>query len=151
MFSSGFSEVNEESDPGLTAVVSDSDGLPTVPLAEHPILDLAEFQLLEDQVDNPLVARTFAGDFAKLWAKRYELLSTAIERGDVAGALNAVLSVRTSSMMVGAVRLSVLAARLEERIRRGELRAARPLLTEVAECGYVTVQELKDSYVLRND
>lgn len=151
MFSSGSSEVNQDSDPGHTGAVGDSNGQSVVPLAEHPILDLAEFQLLEDQVDNPLVARTFAGDFAKLWTKRYELLATAVERGDVAAALNAVLSVRTSSIMVGAVRLSVLAAQLEEMIRRSELREARPLLEEVAECGYLTVQELKDSYVLRND
>ncbi len=151
MFSSCSSEVNEDSDPSHHGSVDDSNGLPIVPLAEHPILDLAEFQLLEDQVDNPLIARTFAGDFAKLWAKRYEILATAVERGDVAAALNAVLSLRTSSMMVGGVRLAVLAAQLEERIRKSELHEARPLLKEVAECGHLTVKELKDSYVLRND
>ncbi|UYY80893.1 Hpt domain-containing protein [Arthrobacter sp. YA7-1] len=151
MFSSGSSEVNEDSDPSHTGSVGGSAALPIVPLIELPILDLAEFQLLEDQVDNPLIARTFAGDFAKLWAKRYEILATAVERGDMAAALNAVLSLRTSSIMVGGVRLAVLAAQLEERIRKSELREARPLLKEVAECGHLTVQELKDSYVLRND
>ena len=151
MFSSGSSEVNEDSDPSHPGSVDDSNGLPVVPLTEHPILDLAEFQLLEDQVDNPLVARTFAGDFAKLWAKRYEILAAAVERGDGDVALNAVLSLRTSSTMVGGVRLAVLAAQMEERIRKRELREARPLLKELAECGHLTVQELKDSYVLRND
>ncbi|MEW1823060.1 Hpt domain-containing protein [Arthrobacter sp. NPDC080031] len=151
MFSLGSSEVNEDSDPSHPGSSDDSSAPPAVPLAEHPILDLAEFQLLEDQVDNPLIARTFAGDFAKLWARRYEILATAVEGGDVAAALNAVLSLRTSSTMVGGVRLAVLAAQLEERIRKSELREARPLLKEVAECGYLTVQELKDSYVLRND
>ncbi|GAA3309877.1 Hpt domain-containing protein [Arthrobacter ramosus] len=151
MFSSDSSEVNEDADPSHTGSAGDSSGLPTVPLTELPILDLAEFQLLEDQVDNPLIARTFAGDFAKLWGRRYEILATAVEGGDVAAALNAVLSLRTSSIMVGGVRLAVLAAQLEERIRKSELREARPLLKEVAECGHLTVQELKDSYVLRND
>ncbi|MDQ0031404.1 Hpt domain-containing protein [Arthrobacter bambusae] len=151
MFSSASSEVNEDSDPSHPGLTERSNALPAVPLAELPILDLAEFQLLEDQVDNPLIARTFAGDFAKLWVQRYEILATAVEHGDVAAALNAVLSLRTSSTMVGGVRLADLAAQLEEHIRKSELREARPLLKEVAECGHLTVQELKDSYVLRND
>lgn len=151
MFSSGSSEVNEESDPSRVGSADDFIGLPTDPLAEHPILDLAEFQLLEDQMDNPLIARTFAGDFAKLWGSRYEILAAAVERGDAAAALDAILSLRTSSTMVGGVRLSLLASRLEEHIRNGDLRDAHPLLKAIDECGHATVRELKDSYVLRND
>ncbi|UVJ39140.1 Hpt domain-containing protein [Arthrobacter sp. CJ23] len=151
MFNSGFSEVNEEAGPGHTGSADHSNGLPTAHLAKLPILDLAEFQLLEDQVDNPLIARTFAGDFAKLWGIRYEILAAAVERGDSAAALDAILSLRTSSTMVGGVRLARLAAQLEEHIRNSDLREAQPLLKDVAECGHRTVQELKDSYVLRNE
>ncbi|MHC6221943.1 Hpt domain-containing protein [Arthrobacter sp. MMS24-S77] len=151
MSSSGSSEVNEESDPSHAGSAGDSNRLPTDRLAEHPILDLAEFQLLEDQMDNPLIARTFAGDFAKLWERRYEILAAAVERCDAAASLDAILSLRTSSTMVGGVRLALLAARLEEHIRNGDLRDTQPLLNAIAECGRATVHELKDSYVLRND
>ncbi|WP_028265298.1 Hpt domain-containing protein [Arthrobacter sp. MA-N2] len=151
MFSSGSSEVNEDAGPDHTGSASAPDGLCAARLAEQPILDLAEFQLLEDQVDNPQIARSFAGDFAKLWGMRYEILAAAVGRGDVAGALDAILSLRTSSAMVGGVRLALLAGQLEEHIRNGGLREAQPLLSDVADCGYATVQELKDSYVLRND
>ncbi|MEZ2388310.1 Hpt domain-containing protein [bacterium RCC_150] len=150
MFSSGSSEVNEEADSSPMASSVDTPGPSAVDLAEHPILDLAEFQLLEDQVDNPLIARAFAGDFAKLWARRYQILATAVERGNESAALDAILSLRTSSTMVGGMRLASLSAHLEEHLRNGDFPAARKLLKEIAECGRLTVQELRASYVLRN-
>lgn len=151
MFSSGSIEANEDADHDNTHSADVSIGLNDAQCAEHPILDLAEFQHLEDQVDNPLIARTFAGDFARLWRMRYEIIAGAVGRGDAPAALDAILSLRTSSTMVGGVRLAQLAAQLERHIRNGDLREAQPLLSDVAECGHATVQELKDSYVLRND
>ncbi|WP_234754150.1 Hpt domain-containing protein [Arthrobacter ramosus] len=149
MFSPGSSRASEDADD--TGPADDPDPPAAGRPAEYPILDLAEFQFLEDQLDNPLIARIFAGDFAKLWWTRYGILAGAVGRGDVPGALDAILSLRTSSTMVGGVRLALLAARLEERIRYGDLPAAQPLLEAIADCGQRTVQELRDSYVLRND
>lgn len=151
MFSSDFSGINEQADSDQAGRADDSPRSPTTQLTSvHPILDLAEYQLLEDQVGNPLTARTFASDFARLWNVRYEVLASAVERGDSAAALDAVLSMRTSSAMVGGVRLSLLAGLLEEHIQNGELGEAQPYLSEIAECGQRTVQELEGSYILRN-
>ncbi|MEV7606258.1 Hpt domain-containing protein [Paenarthrobacter sp. NPDC089322] len=150
MFSSEFIDVNEEPDPVPVAVASNPSALRGARMAMHPILDLAEFQFLEDQVDNPLTARTFAGDFAKLWSVRLGILEAAVEGGDSTAALDAILSLRTSSTMVGGVRLAILAEQLEEYIRNGDMGEVQPLLADVAECGDRTVQELMDSYVLRN-
>ena len=149
MFSSGSSETTGAEGSGPTGPSVDSVGVSPAELAEHPILDLAEFQLLEDQVDNPSIARSFAGDFAKLWGMRYEVLAAAVGRGDEAAALDAVLSLRTSSAMVGGVRLARLAAKLEGFLRTNDFLAARGLLHEVGECGRLTVGELRSSYVLR--
>lgn len=123
----------------------------TVPAAgaTQPLLDLAVYQLLEDQLDNPLIARSFASDFAKLWTLRYEVLAGAVERGDAAGAMEAILSLKTSSTMVGGVRLALLAGQFEEQIRSGNLKDIGSLLAAVAECGRATVLELRGSYVLR--
>ncbi|MGO4588558.1 Hpt domain-containing protein [Paenarthrobacter sp. 2TAF44] len=149
MFSSDFSEVDERGDSDH---IGPAEGSTWKPDADRrPILDLAEFQLLEDQVGDPGIARKFASDFARLWRVRYESLATAVEHGDEAAALDTILSLRTSSAMVGGVRLSVLAALLEEHILNGELRNAQPLLDEIAECGQRTVKELRKSYVLRNE
>ncbi len=129
----------------------DDSRVPTPAGSAQPILDLAVFQLLEDQLDNPLIARSFASDFAKLWTLRYEVLAGAVERGDAAGAMEAVLSLKTSSTMVGGVRLALLAGQFEERIRNGDLKDTGSLLAAVAECGRATVLELRGSYVLRNE
>jgi HPt (histidine-containing phosphotransfer) domain-containing protein len=137
-------------EPGRTGSAEDSSWLPAAGPTQ-PLLDLAVFQLLEDQLDNPLIARSFARDFAKLWSLRYEVLAGAVERGDYAGALEAILSLKTSSTMVGGVRLAVLAGEFEKQIREGDVRGARPLLAAVAECGQATVLELQGSYVLRNE
>src|SRR4029453_17894069 len=112
--------------------------------------DLAAFQLLEDQLDNPLIARSFARDFAKLWEKRYRTLSAAIEAEDIPAAVDAILSLKTSSTMVGGVRLASLSSELENVIRTHDLRDARPLLALIAVCGPATIKELELSYVLRN-
>ena len=149
MFSSDFSEVDERGDSDRIGPAKGSPWMPTA--SGRPILDLAEFQLLEDQVGDPRTARIFASDFARLWRVRYETLAAAVERGDAAAALDTILSLRTSSAMVGGVRLSVLAAHLEEHILNGELRDARPLLNDIADCGQRTVKELRESYVLRNE
>ncbi|BCW07735.1 Hpt domain-containing protein [Arthrobacter sp. NtRootA1] len=149
MFSSDFSEVDERGDSDRTGPAEDSTWKPDAD--RRPILDLAEYQLLEDQVGDPGIARIFASDFAKLWPTRYESLAAAVERSDEAAALDTILSLRTSSAMVGGIRLSVLAARLEEQVLNGELRNAQPLLDAIAECGQRTVKELRESYVLRNE
>ena len=149
MFSSDFSEVDERGDSDRTGQTKGSTWMPVA--SGRPILDLAEFQLLEDQVGDPRIARIFASDFAKLWPTRYGNLAAAVERGDEAAALDTILSLRTSSAMVGGIRLSVLAAILEQHILNGELCNAQTLLDEIAECGQRTVKELRESYVLRNE
>ncbi|MDQ0212635.1 Hpt domain-containing protein [Arthrobacter bambusae] len=151
MFSPGSSDTCADAGGDDTSASDESDPPAAGWPATHPILDLAEFQFLEDQLDSPLIARTFAGDFAKLWGMRYEGLAAAVERRDAAAALDAVLSLRTSSTMLGGLRLALLARGLEENIRNGDLRDAQPLLDAIADCGQRTVQELKNSYVLRND
>lgn len=149
MSSSDFHDPGVEALPAVAAVAD-----ARLPLGSQasvdPILDLAEFQLFEDQLDNPRIARDFARDFVRLWEARHQALATAVERGDVSAALDAVLSLRTSSAMLGGSRLAVQATRVEEHIYNGDLVRARPLLHDLEECGARTVQELKGSYVLRN-
>lgn len=149
MSSSDFHDPGVEALPAVAAVAD--TGVPLGSKASvDPILDLAEFQLFEDQLDNPRIARDFARDFVRLWETRHQALAAAVERGDVSAALDAVLSLRTSSAMLGGSRLAVQAARVEEHINDGDLGRARPLLHDLEECGARTVQELRESYVLRN-
>ncbi len=113
-----------------------------------PLVDPGALQDLGEQVNSAAVAKGFARDYAQMWDQRYESLSTALDRRDQAAALDAVLSLKTSSSMVGGVRLAELAAELEELIRSGNLDDALPRLGEVAARGSETVDELQFSYVL---
>ena len=113
-----------------------------------PLVDPAALQDLGIQLESPSVAKGFARDYAKMWDQRYNCLSSALDRRDEAGSLEAVLSLKTSSAMVGGVQLARLAGELEEAVRGGDMERASSLLGEVAESGSETVDELQYSYIL---
>jgi len=94
------------------------------------------------------VAKGFARDYTRMWDQRYRSLASALERGDLAGSMDAVLSLKTSSAMVGGLRLAQLAGELENALRAGDIGRALSLLRDVAARGGETVDELQFSYVL---
>src|SRR5438876_661030 len=105
MSHSGFSHSNERPGSDHAARAADAGLVPPAPDGALPLLDLTAIQTLEDQLDNPLTARNFARDFTRLWEKRYQALAAAIGSQDAVAALEAILSLRTSSTMVGGVQL----------------------------------------------
>jgi len=113
-----------------------------------PLVDPAALQDLGEQLNSAAVAKGFARDYAQMWDQRYDALATALDRRDQAAALDAVLSLKTSSSMVGGLRLAELAAELEEVIRSGSLAQAASRLGDVAARGSETVDELQFSYIL---
>ncbi|QDY90405.1 Hpt domain-containing protein [Arthrobacter sp. UKPF54-2] len=113
-----------------------------------PLVDPAALQDLGEQLNSAAVAKGFARDYAQMWDRRYEALATALDRRDQAAALDAALSLKTSSSMVGGLRLAELAADLEEAIRSGHLAEAASRLDDVAARGSETVDELQFSYIL---
>jgi hypothetical protein len=132
----------------LEAVPSGA-GLPGPEVAPPaPLVDPAALQDLGAQLDSPSVAKGFAKDYAGMWDQRYNSLASALDRRDEAASLEAVLSLKTSSAMVGGVQLTRLAGELEEAVRRGDLDRASTLLGGVAESGSETMQELQYSYIL---
>ncbi|MET4093198.1 Hpt domain-containing protein [Arthrobacter sp. UYCu712] len=122
--------------------------LPAAPATAAPLVDPAALQDLGVQLDSPAVAKDFARDYAKMWQQRYSTLASALAGSDEVAALDAVLSLKTSSEMVGGVRLAQLAAELEQAVRGGEMDRASALLRDVAERGSETIDELQFSYVL---
>ena len=95
-------------------------------------MDPAALQDLGAQLENPAVAKGFARDYARMWDQRYRSLASALERGDLAGSMDAVLSLKTSSAMVGGLRLAQLAGELENALRAGDMGRALSLLLDVA-------------------
>jgi len=119
--------------------------------AELPLVDLAVLQDLEEQLAHPAVAQNFARDYATLWTQRYQKLAAALDRQDVPAALDAVISMKIASAMVGGLRLSRLAEQLEEFIRSGDLDNGHALIAAVELYGSATVKELQDTYILADE
>jgi hypothetical protein len=130
--------------------LSNPDGA-LFPDAELPLVDLAVLQDLADQLAHPAVAQNFARDYATLWTQRYQKLAAAVDRQDVAAALDAVISMKIASAMVGGLRLARLAERLEEFIRRGDLEHGHALIAAVELHGSATVKELQETYILADE
>jgi HPt (histidine-containing phosphotransfer) domain-containing protein len=83
-----------------------------------PLLDQAALDRLRDELDDDEgVWSVFVRNFIAQLPQRTERLRLALTTGDLAGTLDAVLSLKTSSQMVGAERLAEFAMRLERSVR----------------------------------
>lgn len=129
--------------PGTVGSVTPVEGAAPDGSEEEPLVDPAALQDLAAGLDDPAVARDFARDYIKMWDSRYPSLAEALDRGDESASLDAVLSLKISSAMVGGIRLSRLARDIERAVRSGELEQARSLLPMVAEDGRKTMDILQ--------
>lgn len=105
---------------------------------------------LEAELDGPELAHGFARDYAGLWGQRFSRLAAAVKDQDRVAALDAVMSLRIASTMVGGIRLATLARDLEDAVRRSEFATARQLLAALADHGVHTVSELRANYIQEN-
>ena len=83
--------------------------------------------------------------FRLMTASRAEALSCS------STALDAVISLKITSAMVGGLRLAKLAELLESVIRLGDFGQGQALMERVAADGGQTVSELQATYILEND
>lgn len=116
-----------------------------------PLVDAAVLEELEDELAGSGLAQRFARDYAAMWDQRYARLAAAVDNQDRDSALDAVISLKITSMMVGGLRLAKLAELLEAVIRIGDFSQSKVLMVRVAEDGGHTVSELQANYILEND
>jgi HPt (histidine-containing phosphotransfer) domain-containing protein len=88
------------------------------PLVDPSVLDRLRGELAEDEG----YCTVFVGNFIDYLPVRIGKLRLALTTGDLPGAVDAVLSLKTSSQMVGAERLAGLAIALERSIREASPR-----------------------------
>lgn len=105
---------------------------------------------LEAELDSPELAHGFARDYAGLWGHRFSRLAAAVKDQDRVAALDAVISLRTASTMVGGIRLATLARAIEDAVRRSEFPMAHQLLAGLADHGVRTISELRANYIHEN-
>ncbi|MCO4276498.1 Hpt domain-containing protein [Pseudarthrobacter sp. HLT3-5] len=87
-----------------------------------PLLDPAVLDRLRTELeDDDGVWNVFVQNFIEHLPHRTEKLRLTLTTGDLVGAMDAVLSLKTSSQMVGAERLAGLAMELERALRHETL------------------------------
>lgn len=114
-----------------------------VPLVSHEVLDA-----LEQELEDPEAYATYVRLNHGLWPARHQRLVEAIRAGDATGAMDAVLSLRSASQMIGAMQLAELALTAEHALRDGRLRAAEELLKDLEVCGAATMKQISREYSL---
>lgn len=115
-----------------------------------PLVDAAVLAELEDELAGSGLAQRFARDYAAMWDVRLARLGTAVQSRDGDSALDAVISLKISSAMVGGVRLAKLAELLEGLIRQGDFVQGQAMMAGVAQDGARTVSELQSTYIMEN-
>lgn len=118
------------------------------PLVDQSVLDRLREELDEDEG----YCTVFVGNFIDYLPRRIGRLRLALTTGDLDGAVDAILSLKTSSQMVGAERLAGLALDLESAIRsdsaHGDVavtlpRLAATYLKPINQCSRQTLHRLQ--------
>lgn len=120
-----------------TALVGDRPAL--------PLVDPLVLQELEAELGRPDLATNFAKDYVVMWERRERRLVASVQEEDLTAALDAVISLKVSSAMVGALRLAFLAQTLEASVRRGDISGG--IVRELSVHGRATVEELRAQYL----
>lgn len=101
-----------------------------------PLVDPAPLQRLRHDLGGDVtVQNRFVTDFLSLWNSRERRLGTALASADLEDAGVVLLSIRSSSRMLGAVRLENTAGRLQSTLKNGDLSGCRQQLPVLAEVG----------------
>ncbi len=119
---------------------------PDAPGSTTPLVDPTVLADMARDFSDPAVVSRFARDFSGTLEGKVERLERRIGDGDAAGAEDAVLSVLTSAMMVGAVRLHHAARAVRGRIASDDLDGARHAAVLLRGCAAETLAELRDAY-----
>ena len=118
-------------------------GVTAIALAENVWIDpVAQERLTAGVFGSAVIARRFFADFISSWERRMRRLVSALDAADAEDVYVALLSIRSTSEMVGAVPLSRLARKLENLARGGQLDACRAELGELRRVGALTIQAL---------
>ena len=121
--------------------------------APKPLVDQSVLDRLRDELDDEEgYSRVFVGNFIEYLPQRLNRLRLALTTGDLAGSMDAVLSLKTSSQMVVAERLAGLALDLENEIRaearHADMTVALPrlaatFLRPITQCSRQTMHRLQ--------
>jgi hypothetical protein len=112
-----------------------------------PLVSAEIFNDLQADLEDPGIAHRYLLEYLQMWEGRFLRLSAAIRTGNAEAGMDAVLSVRTSARMIGALRLAHVAADIEQDLAAGDMQGAAQLLDQLEVCGRFTMEELRRRFL----
>jgi hypothetical protein len=112
-----------------------------------PLVSVTRLRELEDELSDVAPCKAFIGSYVCMWGNRFARLSSAAHASDLPGFMDAVLSIRSSSQMAGALRLAGLAARAQRAAEAGDAVGIRCLVREIEDCGRETMAGFTETYL----
>lgn len=106
----------------------------------------AVLDALSEDLRDPVAYEAYLSRNQEMWPTRYQRLSDAIRTGKPAAAMDAVLSLRSASQMIGAMKLAALALEVEQALRGGQLAAAEAFLDDLEAWGRATMARLNEEF-----
>ncbi|MCC9146147.1 MULTISPECIES: Hpt domain-containing protein [unclassified Arthrobacter] len=89
--------------------------------------------------------RQYIGNYLSMWDGRFTRLVQAVEHQDFDAAMDVVLSIKISSHMAGAERLSALASQAQDLVAAYDLAGLRNMVQTIDRCGTETMSFLSAS------
>ncbi|MCQ1951089.1 Hpt domain-containing protein [Arthrobacter sp. zg-Y859] len=111
---------------------------------EARLISMDRLRELSDQVGVES-CRRFVSNFTSMWEGRFTRLHQAVQGRDFDAAMDVVLSIKISSHMAGAERLSALGAAAQDLVARRDVRGLDEMVTAVRACGAETMAYLNES------
>ena len=117
-------------------------------IASFPLVCAETLHSLEESLyGEQSLCRNFVCRYIDMWPGRFERIQNAVTAGQLEEAMDAALSLRSSSMMVGAARLGELTTDLIRLIEGGRHAEATNKLAVLGMCGNQTACQLTSSYL----
>ncbi|UWX97989.1 Hpt domain-containing protein [Arthrobacter zhaoxinii] len=105
------------------------------------LISLERLRELSDQVGTES-CRQFVSNFISMWESRFTRLCQAVQGRDFDAAMDVVLSIKISSDMAGAERLSALGAAAQDLVSRRDILGLEAMVAAVRACGTETMAHL---------
>lgn len=106
-------------------------GPETVDVVDRRVLE----ELLHDLLGNVQTFERFVADYVALWSGRMTTLAAALDRSDLGAADTGVLSIRSSSIMLGCALVAGISDDMLAAVRRADCLSARAWLPDLDEAG----------------
>ncbi|WP_425863818.1 hypothetical protein [Arthrobacter sp. TWP1-1] len=117
-------------------------------VTQLPLVCTATLHSLEESLHGErALCRNFVCRYIEMWPGRFERIQEAVMSGHVDDAMDSALSLRSSSLMVGAARLGQITSELIHLLECGRHTAAVKKLLALQRCGNQTAGQLITTYV----